>query len=94
MFTIDPAPADRQHAPVVAKHPKFTHIQSKLASVKREQLPAHIDWIVSFTHHNYDPFLTHTTLYLYTYTHIHIYTLYLYTYTHPMPIHICTYIGM
>eukprot|EP01041_Mallomonas_annulata_P006079 gene6079-12264_t len=43
---IDPSPPDRRHAPVVALHPKFRHIKSRLAGVSPSQLPAHVDWLL------------------------------------------------
>jgi len=43
---IDPSPADRQHSDVVANHPNFKHIKDRVAGVKRDQLPAHVDWLV------------------------------------------------
>lgn len=43
---IDPSPADRQHAPIVAKHSNFRHIRSFVERIDRSQLPEKIDWIV------------------------------------------------
>ena len=43
---IDPCPQDRQHDAVVRNHPNFSHIRSRLAGVKREQLPPTVDWLL------------------------------------------------
>jgi hypothetical protein len=43
---IDPCPQDRQHNSIVSMHPKFTHLRMRLSGVKRNQLPAKVEWLL------------------------------------------------
>lgn len=44
---IDPSPADREHAPVVAEHPRFTAHKAKLGQAGLlERLPPQVDWLL------------------------------------------------
>ena len=47
VYGVDPSPRGREHAPIVAKHPRFTAVLARLGQPGLlERLPSEVDWLL------------------------------------------------